>query len=97
MQLELTAAQEAIRRECDEFTRRVLMPEAGAIDRTGAVPRRLIDELARIGYLGALAPTALGGRGLSFVELGWCTRRSAAPAPRCAACSPCTPWRCTRC
>jgi alkylation response protein AidB-like acyl-CoA dehydrogenase len=70
MQLELTAAQEAIHRECDEFTRRVLMPEAGAIDRTGAVPRRLIDELARIGYLGALAPAALGGRGLSFVELG---------------------------
>ncbi|HET9621309.1 MAG TPA: acyl-CoA dehydrogenase family protein [Kofleriaceae bacterium] len=70
MQLELTPAQDAIRRESDELSRGVLAPEAGAIDRGGAVPRRLIDELARVGYLGALAPRDVGGRGLSFVELG---------------------------
>src|SRR3990172_9715190 len=42
-----------------------LVPQADALDRKGEFPHELFRELASLGYLGALYPESVGGRGLA--------------------------------
>jgi glutaryl-CoA dehydrogenase (non-decarboxylating) len=56
-----------------EFADRVLAPAAHRSDAEQSLPREVVDELARHGYLGALLPKEAGGLGLSWVDYGLLT------------------------
>ena len=52
------------------FAEETLRPRAGEFDADGAVPRDVIDEMARRGYLGAPLPREFGGAGLDMGAYG---------------------------
>ncbi len=59
--LELTAEQELVQRTAREFATDQLLPIAAEIDERGAVPKRILAELAALGFMGVCVPEALGG------------------------------------
>jgi len=58
VQIELTPQQKRDRAEFREFVAAEVAPRAGRFDREGAVPARLVAQVAARGYLGALLPRA---------------------------------------
>lgn len=52
------------------FAARRLAPHADRWDREQALPRSVVTDLARAGYLGALVPARYGGSGLDMVTFG---------------------------
>jgi alkylation response protein AidB-like acyl-CoA dehydrogenase len=65
---DLTQDQRALRDRAREFARRVLVPEAAAIDRSEAYPWHQVEALRREGFLGMTIPRELGGEGRSYLD-----------------------------
>jgi alkylation response protein AidB-like acyl-CoA dehydrogenase len=68
MQLELTPAQEAFRREVEAFARDRVAPKAAEIDESNAFPVSLVWEAASRGLLGIAIPREHGGLGHDHVS-----------------------------
>jgi butyryl-CoA dehydrogenase len=68
MHLDLTPAQEQVRRAAAAFASTAVAPEAAAIDETGQYPLALVRRAAAEGWLGMTVPDAHGGRGLDHVS-----------------------------
>ncbi|CAN5526628.1 acyl-CoA dehydrogenase [soil metagenome] len=72
MQLAYTPAHEALRSELREYYRGLLTPEvAREVSRSegvGPVPRRVVAQMAKDGWLGIGWPKEFGGQGRGFVE-----------------------------
>ncbi|NSL87271.1 acyl-CoA dehydrogenase [Chitinophaga sp. Mgbs1] len=70
MNLELTATQQALRKEFRSFVDTELLPYANAYDKEGYIPLELIQQLGEQGYLGATLPVEYGGRGMDQLSYG---------------------------
>jgi butyryl-CoA dehydrogenase len=68
MKLELTADQEAYQQRVARFATERVAPEAASIDETGAFPRALVREAARLGLTGITIPPEWGGAGLDYTS-----------------------------
>jgi butyryl-CoA dehydrogenase len=69
----LSPAQEAFLESVRMFVRDRVAPEAARIDETGAFPRALVDEAARLSLAGVTIPTAFGGGGHDTVTYAMAT------------------------
>ncbi len=66
MQLEITPELAEVRAALRKFTTEKLEPLALEIDRTGEVPKQVVDLLREQGYLGMRLPAAYGGGGFDL-------------------------------
>jgi len=66
----LAPEHEALQAEVRDFVTHHVTPVADELHRTQHTPPQLIAQLAERGYLGAVIPTAFGGRGLDAIGLG---------------------------
>lgn len=62
MKVALADAQERAQREFQAFAKEQIQPHADLIDREERIPRTVIEQLARTGYLASGLPEAYGGR-----------------------------------
>jgi butyryl-CoA dehydrogenase len=65
MNLALSDDERLVQQTARDFAEKELRPLAAEIDRTEQVPRRILDQLAELGFLGVITPEAYGGAGLS--------------------------------
>src|SRR5438309_472610 len=65
--LTLTPEQELIQRTAREFAREKVLPRAKDIDEHKEVPRELVAEMGRLGFMGIEVPERYGGAGLDAV------------------------------
>lgn len=70
MDLELSPAQKAAQDEFREFADSKVAPFADEYDRKQEMPRELINELAKRGYLGGIIPAQYGGKGMDAMTWG---------------------------
>ena len=68
MILELTPEQAAFQQQIERFAAERVAPAAAAIDETGAFPRDLVAESARLGLMGVTIDRAWGGAGRDYVS-----------------------------
>ena len=68
MKLELTGAQKAFQQQIEKFARERVAPAAAAIDESGAFPRELVAEAAKLGLMGVTIAKADGGAGRDYVS-----------------------------
>lgn len=68
MQLELSVAHQAFRREVEVFARDVVAPRAAGIDETGTFPADVLREAAARRLLGVAIPAAWGGAGRDYLS-----------------------------
>jgi alkylation response protein AidB-like acyl-CoA dehydrogenase len=64
MNFTLSDEEALIQQTAREFADKELAPRAAAIDRSGEIPRDVLDKMAELGFMGMLAPEAYGGAGL---------------------------------
>jgi butyryl-CoA dehydrogenase len=67
---ELTDEQQLIRETARDFTDREIVPRARENDRNERFDTELVQEIAEMGYLGAIVPEEYGGRGLDYRSYG---------------------------
>lgn len=67
MDLELDETQALIQKTAREYARRVILPEAAAIDREERFPRAILKGLAELGLMAVAVPEELGGAGAGAV------------------------------
>jgi alkylation response protein AidB-like acyl-CoA dehydrogenase len=67
-EFELTEEQEELRREIRRFAEREIAPHVREWDEHSTFPAEVVRELGRMGLLGVIFPTELGGSGMSYVE-----------------------------
>ncbi|MCC7361288.1 MAG: acyl-CoA dehydrogenase family protein [Anaerolineales bacterium] len=70
MQLAFTPEQQAHQQTFHAFVQAEVLPRVEAYDEAGVFPPELVSALGQAGYLGALAPTSLGGLGLDMLTFG---------------------------
>lgn len=68
MDFTLTQEQKMIQDTCRSFSREQIMPHARQWDIDGAFPRELIQEMARLGFIGVPIPEEYGGTGLDYIS-----------------------------
>lgn len=68
MDFELTQEQRMIQDACRTFSRQEILPKARQWDIEEAYPRELLQELARLGFLGVPIPEKYGGTGLDYIS-----------------------------
>ena len=68
MRLEPTMKQMVIRRTVRKFAEERIEPAAEEIDRTGAFPMEIVEELGKLHYFGLEIPAEYGGAGLDAVS-----------------------------
>lgn len=68
MNFELTQEQTMIRDTCRAFSRDRILPHARQWDIDEAYPRELLQEMAKLGFLGVPIPEAYGGTGLDYIS-----------------------------
>ncbi|MDB4949106.1 MAG: acyl-CoA dehydrogenase domain protein [Gemmatimonadetes bacterium] len=68
--MEPSPAQEAARREFAAFVDAHVAPFAGEWDRAAATPPEVVRRVAGTGWLGALLPREVGGRGMDWATFG---------------------------
>jgi len=68
MILEYTDQQKAFQQKVAAFSADKVAPQAAAIDETGAFPRQLVSEAAKLGLMGVTIATEWGGAGLDYVS-----------------------------
>jgi alkylation response protein AidB-like acyl-CoA dehydrogenase len=69
MNFDLSEDELLIQKTARDFADRVLKPLAAEIDRTGAVPRPVLAQMAELGFMGMITPEELGGSGLDNFAL----------------------------
>ncbi|HMJ01621.1 MAG TPA: acyl-CoA dehydrogenase family protein, partial [Conexibacter sp.] len=62
------AERETLRRTAREFAQREIRPRVADYDREERFPREIVEEAARLGWLGAVLPHEYGGEGLDWVS-----------------------------
>ena len=70
MNIELTDRQKNDQAAFRAFVEEEIMPEANAYDQEGTTPPELIQKVARLGYLGALAPREYAGSEMDMITFG---------------------------
>jgi len=68
MDLELTETQRMVQGAARDFARRVILPEAAAIDREERFPREILKGLAELGLMAVNVPEDLGGAAAGTVS-----------------------------
>ena len=68
MNFDLTDEQRAIRDAFARFADEAIAPQAAALDEAHVYPRKLIDQLAGLGFFGLRYPEEVGGSGLGLTE-----------------------------
>jgi alkylation response protein AidB-like acyl-CoA dehydrogenase len=68
MVLELTDAQKRFQQQVAAFAAERVAPAASGIDETGAFPRELVREAAKLGLMGVTLPAEHGGAGHDYVS-----------------------------
>ncbi len=63
-------AQAQARTQFRDYMDRIIGPRAGAFDSSQSLPREVIVDLGKQGYLGALVPSRFGGAGMNMTTLG---------------------------
>ncbi|MDE3112659.1 MAG: acyl-CoA dehydrogenase [Chloroflexota bacterium] len=66
--LELTEEQALVQRTARDWARERVLPLAGEIDEQAAVPRELVAEMAKLGFMGIDVPERWGGAGLDTLS-----------------------------
>jgi len=61
MDLELSETQKLVQQTARDYARRVILPQAGELDRKGHFPREILQGLGELGLLAVNVPEALGG------------------------------------
>lgn len=69
MEFQLSEAQRHLREEARRYAQEVIEPQAIELDRDGAHPTDILDELGERGYAGITVPAQYGGMGEGPVEL----------------------------
>lgn len=69
MSLALSPEEVLIQQTAREFADKELAPLASQIDRSGEVPRAILDKMAHLGFLSMLTPEEYGGAGLTNLAL----------------------------
>jgi len=72
MNFDLTDEQTMIRDMSRNFARKVLAPRAEEMERTGAYPYDIIEQMAELGMMGIIIPEAHGGSGGDWVSMNLC-------------------------
>src|SRR6266571_3538195 len=62
--LTLSEEQQLVQRTARDFAREKVLPQAAAIDEDKKIPRELIDEMGRLGFMGIDVPERYGGSGM---------------------------------
>ncbi len=70
MKIELSYEQEKYQLEFQNFTDEVIKPIAAQIDKEQSIPKEVINELAKKGYLGSMIDEKFGGKGMDAITLG---------------------------
>ncbi|HXX92293.1 MAG TPA: acyl-CoA dehydrogenase family protein, partial [Planctomycetota bacterium] len=65
MNFSLAEDEALVQATAREFAARELAPRAAEIDRSGEIPRAILEQMASLGFLGVLTPEAYGGAGLT--------------------------------
>ncbi|QCJ46500.1 acyl-CoA dehydrogenase family protein [Haloprofundus sp. MHR1] len=78
MRFTLTNEQRALRDDAREFVETSIVPRAADLDRDGAYPASILDELGERGYAGLTVSESYGGRGEGMVELALVTEELSA-------------------
>jgi len=65
MNFTLSEEELLIQQTACEFADKELAPRAAAIDRSGEIPREILQKMAELGFMGMLAPESYGGAGLN--------------------------------
>lgn len=68
MDLELSEIEQMVQKTARDFARRVILPEAAAIDREERFPKQILCNLGELGLLAVAVPEALGGAGAGAVS-----------------------------
>ena len=68
MDFQLTEEQLHLKRSIREFAEREILPNVMKWDEHGEFPLEVVKELGRMGVMGMIFPTELGGAGLGYVE-----------------------------
>lgn len=68
MDFELSQEQKMIQDTCRKFSREQIMPHARQWDIDGAFPREIIQEMAKLGFIGVPIPEQYGGTGLDYIS-----------------------------
>jgi len=66
--LSLTEEQELARKAARDFATEKVLPRAAEIDEQGKIPRELLVELGKLGFMGTYVPERYGGSGLDAVS-----------------------------
>ncbi len=68
MDFEFNDEQQQLRRSVREFAEREIKPHVMEWDEASHFPLETVKELGRLGLLGTIFPTELGGAGMGYVE-----------------------------
>ncbi|HLK33989.1 MAG TPA: acyl-CoA dehydrogenase family protein, partial [Terriglobales bacterium] len=68
MDFQLTDEQQHLRRSVREFAEREILPNVMKWDEAGEFPLATIKELGKLGLMGVVFPSDLGGAGMGYVE-----------------------------
>ena len=68
MDFQLTEEQLHLKKSIREFAEREILPNVMKWDEHGHFPLEVVKELGRMGVMGMIFPTELGGAGLGYVE-----------------------------
>jgi len=66
--LTLTEEQEQVQRIARDFASERVLPRAAEIDEQGKIPRELLVEMGKLGFMGTYVPERYGGAGLDAVS-----------------------------
>jgi alkylation response protein AidB-like acyl-CoA dehydrogenase len=66
--LSLTEEQEQVQRIARDFATERVLPRAAEIDEQGKIPRELLVEMGKLGFMGTYVPERYGGAGLDAVS-----------------------------
>jgi butyryl-CoA dehydrogenase len=68
MKLELNDQQKMIQKVIREFAEKEIAPVAADLDKTGEYPTKILEKMAKLGYLGIVIPAEYGGAGLDIIS-----------------------------
>src|SRR5438445_9427676 len=68
MDFQVTEEQEQLRRSVREFAEREIRPHVMEWDEASRFPLETVKELGKLGLMGSIFPTELGGAGMGYVE-----------------------------
>jgi len=68
MQLELNDIQKMIKKNVKEFAEKEIAPVAAELDQKEEYPTKILEKMAKLGFLGVIIPQEYGGAGLNTIS-----------------------------